>query len=327
MLLDSTVLEPGRGKRHFDLLINCVGYEERARYPVASGIVSADNYISFVFEESGLFGYDQNLRMAGELGSKLIKREELVADRAVIDHVLHSIFDNKRLRVGIDISCMNRSMIAAAFRAVLLNPECVEAATIIYTPAKYRAPDDRYPQIDQIGPVIPELSGYQSDPSLPIGLLIGLGYEFGIASGIMNRLEPKLTIAFRAVGNGQPYEEAVRKANFDFAFGMSRCEVTNYSLLQPHLASAYIENILFSMARQYRCILVPMGPKLLSAIFILAGFHFFGRIAVWRISEIGKEAHNATPDGKLVMSDIDLARTLEPVSLDRIKALHRGSIV
>lgn len=312
MLTNSAVVSPGLVSKQFDILINAVGYEDRARFSVESGIVSAESYISVAFEDEGLFGYSKNLSIMNKLCSTIIDRVTLLGSNDILDRKIRELYQGRPLSVAFDISSMNRSMISAAFRALIRNLDIITSASIIYTPAKFRAPDYDYPQIDQIGPVTPELSGYRSPPSFPIGLLIGLGYEFGIAAGIMNRLEPKLTIAFRAVGNGKKYEDAVRTANFNFAFGLSRCDVTDYSLIRPDKAAKYIDDILSSMTRQYRCVLVPMGPKLLSAIFILAGFRYFGDVAVWRVSEVGKTPHNALPDGRLVISEVDFPRAFGP---------------
>lgn len=312
MLTNSEVIAPGGNKKRFDVVINAIGYEDRARFSVESDIVSANNYISLAFEKTSLFGYSKNIEIMTVLGASIIERVSLQTENDAIDKKIRELHEGKPLNIACDISSMNRSMISAVFRALIRNLDIIRSASIIYTPAKFSPPSSDYPQIDQIGPVTPELSGYQSAPSLPIGLLIGLGYEFGIAAGILNGLEPKLTIAFRAVGNDPRYEKAVRTANFNFAFGISRCDVTDYSLMRPDQAARYVDDILASMTRQYRCVLVPMGPKLLSAIFILAGFRYFGEVAVWRVSEIGKKAHNAEPDNRIVVSEIDFSRAFGP---------------
>lgn len=262
MLTNSEVIAPGGNKKRFDVVINAIGYEDRARFSVESDIVSANNYISLAFEKTSLFGYSKNIEIMTVLGASIIERVSLQTENDAIDKKIRELHEGKPLNIACDISSMNRSMISAVFRALIRNLDIIRSASIIYTPAKFSPPSSDYPQIDQIGPVTPELSGYQSAPSLPIGLLIGLGYEFGIAAGILNGLEPKLTIAFRAVGNDPRYEKAVRTANFNFAFGISRCDVTDYSLMRPDQAARYVDDILASMTRQYRCVLVPMGPKL-----------------------------------------------------------------
>lgn len=308
MLTDSQTLAIGDQPVTFDLLINAVGYEERAGFSLSSGLCRAEKFVSFLFQDEGLFSYRANFQAMRRRGSQFIPQDQIGSETRPVSDFFSELLSGGKIRVGVDISSMNRTMIASILRILLVNRRHIESLRLIYSPATFRVPDDEYPQIQQIGPVIPELSGHDSNPSLPIGLLIGLGYEFGIAVGIMNRLEPKLTIAFRASGNGTDYEEAVRRANFNFEFGLSRCEVSDYSLIEPHTASIYIEDVLYSMVRQYRCILVPMGPKLLSAIFILAGFQFFGQVAVWRVSEAGKVPRDAFADGRVVLTGVNLGR-------------------
>lgn len=313
MLINSAIIT-APGSFTCDLLVNAIGYEDRARFSVESTIVSAQRCLSIAFENRGLFGYSRNMEAMERIGSSIFDWDGSQLERGDIGESIDALIAElgPSIRIAVDISSMNRSMMSAVFRSLIRNHEAIHSAHVLYAPATFRAPDHDYPQIGQIGPVAPELSGYMSEPSFPVGLLIGLGYEFGIAAGIMNRLEPKLAIAFRAIGNDPRYEEAVRTANFDFAFGLARCDVTDYSLLRPDLAAGHVENILSAMTRQYRCVLVPMGPKLLSAIFILAGYRFLGHVAVWRVSEIGNSPHNASADGRLVKCEIDLARTFTP---------------
>lgn len=323
MLVKPQILASG-DEFNCDLLINAVGYEERARFSVSSGIARARSYISIAFEDQGLFSYSKNLSQMKHVNSAIVEQTAIQSwDNLIVQQLGDQARTSSRsVTVAIDISSMNRSMIASVFRSVIRCRKYVEAAYLLYSPAQFRAPSYDFPQIGQIGPVAPELSGYISEPSFPIGLLIGLGYDFGIAAGIMNRLEPKLSIAFRATGSDHRYEEAVKKANFNFKFGLSRCDVTDYSLLRPDLAALHVENILSAMTRQYRCILVPMGPKILSAVFILAGYRFFGQVAVWRVSEIGSLPHDAVPDGQLVKCEIDLERTFGDQLLPDLSELY-----
>lgn len=310
-MLNSAAIMRSTDRFSCDIFVNSIGYEDRARFSIESGIVSASTYLSIAFEDQGLFGYARNRDCMGAVNSIIIQSDNssysLDDIGRRIDFLVAEAGHN--ISIAVDISSMNRSMMSCVFRSIIRNRGSIRSAHIIYTPAKFRAPSRDYPQIGQIGPVAPELSGYMSEPSFPVGLLIGLGYEFGIAAGIMNRLEPKLAIAFRAIGNDPRYEEAVRAANFDFAFGLNRCEVTDYSLLRPDLAASHVENILSAMTRQYRCVLVPLGPKLLSAIFILAGYRFLGHVAVWRVSEVRSLSHNAIADDRLVSCEIDLIKS------------------
>lgn len=322
MLNNSSVLAAGEETKEFDLVINCVGYESRASFSLETKTVSAGRYISIVFDDEGIFSYRRNLEIMKNLETTFVAKNDVIKEYNLLPSLIMSMAEDRNIHIAVDISSMNRSVMASVLRSIAKASPVISSASLVYSPAAYRPPEYDYPQIDQIGPVIPELSGFNSPASLPTGLMIGLGYEFGIAAGILNRLEPKLTIAFRAVGSDARYEEAVRKANFDFSFGLAKCDVTEYSLLRPAETAAYVDNILSAMVRQYRCILIPMGPKPLSAIFILAGFKFFGQLAVWRVSETGKKPHDAVPDGRIIISNIDLQRAFPAQFHDELLKLH-----
>ena len=103
-----------------------------------------------------------------------------------------------------------------------------------------------FPQIEQIGAVIPELSGFDLQPGLPIALVLGLGYEYGTAIGLINQLEPQFTLCLRAAGHDRRFEDAVRTANLDFDFGAYNVQISEYDVLDVFSAYRHIENIIFS---------------------------------------------------------------------------------
>jgi hypothetical protein len=94
----------------------------------------------------------------------------------------------------------------------------IDEIFIYYCPAAFNEPDWSFPRIESLGPVRGEFSAYNADPNKPLCLVLGLGFEPGVAMGIISQLEPKLSYCFWGSGVDGRFDKAVRHANFDFDF-------------------------------------------------------------------------------------------------------------
>ena len=226
-----------------------------------------------------------------------------------------------KARIIIDISSMNRTMIATILFSVMCIRDQLSAVSLIYIPGKFHEPKGEFPAIEQVGAVIPELSGFSANPELPIGVVMGLGYEYGLAVGLINRLEPRLTVCFRAIGHDARYEEACRKANLDFEFGYNDIEVGSYPLLDAKTAYEYIENVVFGMTRSYRVVIVPLGPKLFAALATLLAISNMGVVAIWRVAA-KLEVCDIAPCEEFLKVGIDLRACIPTAELARAMELQ-----
>jgi hypothetical protein len=325
MILDSSLHKLSRPSQYqLDLLINATGYEERSSSLVKLGCVEARHFVSLLFEENKVLDFKHNLATMQGVSAKF------VADPLDFFRNKFRLFANglveasgKKLRIGVDVSSMNRTMAATTLSSIFAYHNLVESLELFYVPAKFRPPKLTFSRIEQIGAVTPELSGFDSEQALPVALVLGLGYEYGTAVGLINQLEPQLTICLRAIGHDPRFEAAVRRANLQFDFSTYNVEISEYDLLDVRSAYRHIENIIYTLVGNFRVVMVPMGPKIFAALLVLIALKYFGKIAVWRVAR-PSEPSKVSPDGEYIAASVDITRPSEGLSFDRLKNMIEG---
>lgn len=156
-------------------------------------------------------------------------------------------------------------------------------------------------------------------------MVAGLGYEYGLAVGLINRLEPRLTVCFRAVGHDPRYEEACRIANLDFDFGGNPTEVGSYPIRNPAVAFDYLENVVYGMSKSFRVVIVPLGPKLFAALATLIAIKNFSIVSVWRVAA-QLEVSDVTPCAEFLHLELDLQCSLPQLGMGEGLARTRAAL-
>ena len=287
--------------------------------------VIAKQFVSLLFADHRVLKFADNLRV-------MESRQTILVDdsndffRRGFEQFSNALVNRlgKKLRVGIDVSSMNRTMAATTLSTVFAYRSIIDSLELFYVPAKFKRPKLLFSPIQQIGAVTPELSGFDSEPALPVALILGLGYEYGSAVGIINQLEPQITLCFRAIGHDVRFEEAVRRANLEFDFGAYNVSVSEYELLDLKSAYQHIENIVHSLIGGFRVVMVPMGPKILSALLVLIALRYFGRISVWRVARPLEQPVSVLPDNLYVSAVVDLISPSLGLHLDQLKMMLCG---
>ena len=228
--------------QHFDLVINATGYEERASSLIASNAISGEHYLSFLFDQHKVLDFDRNYQIMNGVRATFIE-DPLQFFRGNFFIYANNLVQRqgRRLRIGLDVSSINRTMAATTLSAISAYRDRVESLDLYYVPAKFKAPKLTFSPIEQIGPVIPELSGFNSEPGLPLALVLGLGFEYGTAVGLINQLEPQLTICLRAIGHDVRFENAVKQANLQFDFSTYNVQISEYNSKHQICISAHRE--------------------------------------------------------------------------------------
>jgi hypothetical protein len=142
----------------------------------------------------------------------------------------------------------------------------------------------------------------------------------GVAVGLINRLEPRFTVCFRAIGQDKRYEEACRRANLDFDFGYSSTDLGSYPLLDAVAAYNHIENVVFGMAKGFRVVIVPLGPKIFAALATLIAIKNIGTVAMWRVAA-KLEIADVVPCPVFLQVELDLTSELPQAEMDRAVSL------
>ncbi|WP_440964770.1 hypothetical protein ACL58G_01450 [Massilia sp. GER05] len=207
-----------------------------------------------------------------------------------VDDVCHAIrektknFSNKNFvpRVFVDVSSLSRVNLAKVFAC--LKVICVEHTvhlSIGYSLARYvRPPDQPFPSIRRLAPVHREFSGWGALPSLPVDVIVSLGYEKGKAIGAVEYLEPRNRWVF--VPNSPEHRFLHQVKNHNKQLINAGESVIDYEVLEPVDTYYRLMSLVVGLSPSARPILLPFGPKLFFAIALLVSMRF-EKAAVWYV--------------------------------------------
>lgn len=286
-----------------DLFLHALGFEHRSVELLRRNLIEAREVISFAFETPGVLSYDDNKAICANAATKIVPAGQGARD------VLRKYFETAQSRaivVAVDISSLNRRLIAEIFLELCLKRDRIEQFKLIYTPQEYVEPEASFSKIGAIRAIAPELTAFDSDPDKPIALMLGLGFEYGLGLGIIDLIEPERTVCFKANGFDDRYEDAVRRANFDFEFSTANLLVQSYTLMDPLAAYSGINNIAYGLLSSHRIEVVPLGPKLFTAYAILLSLTFLGQVTVLRVPSNMSNPRDAYARDGYIFAEVEL---------------------
>lgn len=293
-----------------DIHVSALGFESRCLSLISKEAILAHEHLFLKFPTSDLFSYAENEVLANSTARPIFI--DFPSSNFLSD--LNTYLGNSDIKtVSIDISSMNRTMIAAVISS-LARTTAKDKVTIIYVPAKYEKPVFDFSEIVAAGPVLPEFSGFDDESDLPGSVLMGLGFEYGVALGLINLIEPQNAICMYAEGHDTRYENSVKKANLEFRFPGTNASAIAYDLYNPALTYQYVSSTIRNLQPKYRVSLIPMGPKILSCLFTLASIDFFGKVTLWRVVR-NPTARNSEEDGNAIALEIDTVRLASKAKL------------
>lgn len=301
MITESRVIELDEiGVIRSDLHISALGFESRCLELLRRGALHSKHTLFLKFRPSSRFSYIMNLDAANEVSSSSV----VEFDSPVFLQDLRRIVTNALPQtVTIDISSMNRTMISAVVSALCQLDYSVKV-TFYYIPAKFSEPHFDFSDLIAAGPVLPEYNAYSDESDLPACVIMGLGFEYGVGLGLINMIEPESAICLVASGHDDRYVEAVQRANFDFKFPGINASVISYDLFDPISTYDYLSSTVRNLLPRRRISLIPMGPKLLSAIFALCATEHLGDVTLWRVVRNSLD-RDAAHDGLVVSFCVD----------------------
>jgi hypothetical protein len=298
MILDGGPLSfDAFGEQKFDLFIYALGFETRAT-KLASHCV-AQKIIALKMPDLGIHSYRKNCEFAST-------RKHRVVDN--IDNFLESELPSyfrkagdRSLVVGFDISSVNRIILFDVLIKLATVVRSGDQIGVYYCPAAFTEPDWQFPCIEKLGPITPGFSSFNADPSKPLCLMLGMGFEAGVSMGIISQLEPRLSYCFWGTGVSNDFDRAVRRANFDFDFTGFNTKVLSYDIKDPKGAFNMLDAVIYGLMKDYRIVVVPMGPKIFALLTALVGMTYFGDVAVWRVQHGRVDVPDSAP-GKFCIS-------------------------
>lgn len=207
-------------------------------------------------------------------------------------------------RFFIDVSSMDRSLIGRLLNSILAVVEPPFNLRICYAPATFIEPSYAFIPARECTASIPELSGSLGIHQSSLSLLLGLGYEYGVSLGLLEQFEPDNAIVFMPTGTDDRYDRAVRKANFDFDFGLENIGLFEYRVNQPVALFDSLFSITSDVSIMHRVVIAPNGPKIFAAVATVVGLFRAPQVAVLRASLAATPPpHHVEADGSIVAID------------------------
>lgn len=264
----------------FDLVISGLGFESRCleTYKKYNKATKEFLYLGYKNENNNNLYLDNR---------KKIEYNNLKAldlnDKEFQDQI--SNLDLRNIHsIGIDISVMSRHRLSFAIYTVLQKLTPGSTLTIMYTLSEYCCPPEEITPVKKVGPICEKIIGSLGDLGKPTTAIIGLGYEKSKAIGINNYIEPNETLLFFPKSQENKFETDVSNNNADLIESVEDDQIYEYNVHNP--VSTYLElrSLVYSTSKFNRCLLVPLGPKILSALCVILSFELKGKLPVWRVS-------------------------------------------
>lgn len=287
-----------------------IGYEHRSRFIASRLERKTDRLCGLEYANSRGGAFDENKRWVAGTSTHAIPALDYRLDRQkrfrtqIEAAILESRPSGLAQRIWIDVSSMDRSLMARMLYTLMeaLRPPFL--LRVLYTPASFVEPNFTFNPILDCSPAIPELSGTLGRPEREIKLLLGLGYEFGVALGLIQQIEPDIAFAFIPKSADKRYEPAVAKANFSFEFGTEQVRLVDYMVNQPVITFDRLLALTSDVSPSRSVIIVPNGPKIFAAISILVGLLRKPYISILRASQSnGAPPHEVQASGDVVAMD------------------------
>jgi hypothetical protein len=197
---------------------------------------------------------------------------------------------SQKIRVALDISSMSRDRIAWSITA-MLDDVFPTAATvgfemdisIVYAPAAYTA-DGGTQDPARISSAVEGFEGWTSHPDRPAVAIIGAGFERDFALAALEALEPADVWLFVPHSAVEPrYNDVVAERTAALS-GELGSQTIAYPVEEPYFTFMQLEDLVSRLTLHSRPVLVPLGPKIFSAIAFLVARMHAPEVAVWRVS-------------------------------------------
>jgi len=125
-----------------------------------------------------------------------------------------------------------------------------------------------------------------------LAAIIGTGYEYGRALGILEYLEPSAAWIFNPTGVDDKYDKALTRVNKDLYTLIPRSQVSHYNIDETLACFERIESLVFGLRERSRVLLCPFGPKIFALVCLLVAEIHRPKVTVWRVS--GEQSEDPT---------------------------------
>lgn len=289
---------------HFDLILGVCGYEPRASYVCRLG-VSATTRLAAIYKATTGETFEQNRQAFSGEGWDLVDVANLESE---LDVALANV---QHPRILVDISSMPRHTMARLVR-YFWTSETVGVVQFMYAPARFESSSAAANVVPSLtaGPLSDYFAGALRSPSIPVGLVLGLGLEPHRASGLVELIEPTRLWAFAALSDDDRFTDELGRMHAALLGNAGGSMLLHYDIRS--LAEIYnaIESLVFSASLDYRLLIAPSGPKIFSLASLLAGTaRTPTRPAIWRVGSAAPTSYVSTviEAGDIIAAEVDFA--------------------
>ena len=296
----------GNFKDKYHLFIGVLGYESRSSYIAEKISNKCEHKLAFTYTDNQVLKYKDNERTFTELGFNIIS-----ASYSDLSHSLETnmkkISSDGIINILIDISSMPRTLSAQLIYYFLNYKKSSINLTISYSLSKYYEPVHETAVVSR-GPVIPEFSGWTLRSGAKRTLLMGLGYEYERAFGMVEYIEPSDVWLFIPQGADHEFDERVFKENKSLINFIGEEKLIKYNPLDPYPLYLNLSHLAYGAAKSIgNLYFMPFGPKVFHAISLLVAQSIGAQCSVWRVSG----GHHSIPNntqasGKVALIEVVL---------------------
>jgi len=292
----------------YDLVVVGLGYESRSNF--------VSKKLDFSYKNSNLYalGYESNTECLSyrdneefffDFGFKIISGE----DDAVLDEFEAQVVDQllECRKILIDITVMSRHRLASIMSFFLKCSLKGSEVTVVYAPSVFvEAPPDSTP-IKKVSEISKDFTGTLGDLSKPASLIIGLGYEKNKALGLSSYFDSGSDFLFIPRSKEEKFENTIKENNKELLYQTKDSNIFYYNIDQPYSTYIDLRSLILSVRDYSRPVIVPLGPKILSAISIVIAMELYPDLPVWRVSsEHTEKPVERGPSGDLISFTVQI---------------------
>ncbi|ACJ27810.1 Conserved hypothetical protein [Shewanella piezotolerans WP3] len=281
---------------NIDLAIVGLGYETRATTRCRSMVNS--NIIAIGYDQhTSALRYQDNLEYYNSIGATVIEGDNCNVYRELFK-LIDVQWTGRPVNCLIDITVLSRTRLAEIILYLISNLEEGSHIKVSYSLAEYTEPSNSISPMRKVGPIIDSLSGALGDINLPSSIVIGLGYEIGKAIGISNYLDTENQFIFIPNGKDSNFETSVRTNNELLINITPENHTFTYDICNPYKTYLDLRETMLAIMDISRPVLVPLGPKIFSALSVVLSEEMNRTLPVWRVSsEYLEEPVDRKPTG------------------------------
>lgn len=272
---------------HYDVLVSALGFEARA--------VAIAKMLGNQSERKVAFGFDHNHSEAFEKNFNWFQLNDFLLligldsaqfqtnfDGEIVEPML-ALSSKSVRRLAVDISCFDRLRLALIVNSVKRLCAAGIETHFFYSLAAFTPPSLSKGRNEVAGPVHRSFAGRFLDPSRPLALVAGLGYEVGKVVGAAEYVQAMRVIALVPESPIAEYEPEVIAANKLLIDDLPSQDVIRYKVDDPQRIVATLDAICNGLSSNHNLVLLPGGPKIFALACLLTHL-IHSDTSVWRMS-------------------------------------------